>query len=83
MRSGIQDLLTVAVDNLDMANMVVAISNGNEGPGYCTVGSPGTAARGSDGRRERGRHDFVGAPVTVGGSELWRCQAAISASGDR
>ena len=31
--SGIQDLLTVAVDNLDRANMVVTISNGNEGPG--------------------------------------------------
>ena len=43
---GIQDLLTVAVDNLDRANMVVTIANGNEGPGYCTVGSPGSAARG-------------------------------------
>jgi subtilisin family serine protease len=43
---GIQDLLTVAVDNLDRANMVVTISNGNEGPGYRTVGSPGSAARG-------------------------------------
>jgi minor extracellular serine protease Vpr len=43
---GIQDLLTVAVDNLDRANMVVSISNGNEGPGYRTVGSPGSAARG-------------------------------------
>jgi subtilisin family serine protease len=44
--SGIQDLLTMAVDNLDRANMVVTISNGNEGPGYRTVGSPGSAARG-------------------------------------
>ena len=44
--SGAQDLLTVAVDNLDQANMVVAIANGNEGPGYRTVGSPGSAARG-------------------------------------
>jgi minor extracellular serine protease Vpr len=43
---GIQDLLTIAVDNLDRANMVVTISNGNEGPGYRTVGSPGSAARG-------------------------------------
>ncbi|MFO1330681.1 MAG: S8 family serine peptidase [Rubrivivax sp.] len=42
---GIQDLLTVAVDNLDRAGMVVAVSNGNEGPGYRTVGSPGSAAR--------------------------------------
>jgi subtilisin family serine protease len=44
--SGIQDLLTVAVDNLDRANMLVTISNGNEGPGYGSVGSPGSAARG-------------------------------------
>jgi minor extracellular serine protease Vpr len=44
--SGIQDLLTMAVDNLDRANMVVAMSNGNEGPGDRTVGSPGSAARG-------------------------------------
>ena len=44
--AGVQDLLTVAVDNLDQANMVVAIANGNEGPGYRTVGSPGSAARG-------------------------------------
>jgi subtilisin family serine protease len=42
---GVQDLLTVAVDNLDQANMVVAVANGNEGPGYRTVGSPGSAAR--------------------------------------
>jgi subtilisin family serine protease len=42
---GIQDLLTVAVDNLDQANMVVAVSAGNEGPGHYTVGSPGSAAR--------------------------------------
>ena len=43
--SGIQDLLTIAVDNLDLANMVVAVSAGNEGPGHYTVGSPGSAAR--------------------------------------
>ena len=43
--NGVQDLLTVAVDNLDVANMVVAVSAGNEGPGYYTVGSPGSAAR--------------------------------------
>lgn len=42
---GIQDLLTTAVDNLDRANMVFAISAGNEGPGHRTVGSPGSAAR--------------------------------------
>lgn len=43
--SGIQDLLTIAVDNLDQANMVVAVAAGNEGPGERTVGSPGSAAR--------------------------------------
>ncbi len=53
---GFQDLLTNAVDNLDMANVVVAISAGNEGdgdptthpptaPGHYTVGSPGSALR--------------------------------------
>ena len=43
--SGIQDLLTIAVDNLDRANMVVAVAAGNAGPGHFTVGSPGSAAR--------------------------------------
>jgi minor extracellular serine protease Vpr len=43
--AGFQDLLTKAVDNLDMADVVVAVSAGNEGPGHYTVGSPGSAAR--------------------------------------
>ena len=43
--AGLQDLLTVAVDNLDRANMVVAVAAGNDGPGARTVGSPGSAAR--------------------------------------
>ena len=43
--AGIQDLLTIAVDNLDRANMVVAVAAGNEGPGAGTVASPGSAAR--------------------------------------
>ncbi len=54
--SGIQDLLTIAVNDLDVANMVVAVAAGNEGdgdpdahpplaPGHYTVGSPGSAAR--------------------------------------
>ena len=42
---GIQDLLTIAVDNLDEANMVVAVASGNSGPGHFTVESPGSAAR--------------------------------------
>jgi subtilisin family serine protease len=63
---GIQDLLTVAVDNLDLANMVVAISNGNEGPGSFTVGSPGMAARGLTSGASTVPH-FVGAPVSAAG----------------
>jgi minor extracellular serine protease Vpr len=43
--SGIQDLLTIAVDNLDAADMVVAVAAGNSGPGHFTVESPGSAAR--------------------------------------
>ena len=43
--NGIQDLLTIAVDNLDQANMVVAVASGNSGPGLRTVESPGSAAR--------------------------------------
>jgi subtilisin family serine protease len=65
--SGIQDLLTVAVDNLDRANLVFAISAGNEGPGHYTVGSPGSAARALTAGASTVPH-FVGAPLTVGGS---------------
>lgn len=39
---GIQDLLTVAIDNLDAADMVVAVAAGNSGPGLFTVESPGS-----------------------------------------
>ncbi|MFZ9627808.1 MAG: S8 family serine peptidase [Ilumatobacteraceae bacterium] len=42
---GIQDLLTIAVDNLDRGGMLSSISAGNDGPGFSTVGSPGMAAR--------------------------------------
>lgn len=66
---GIQDLLTVAVDNLDQANMVVAISNGNDGPGPFTVGSPGMARRGLTAGASTVPH-FVGAPVTVGATTV-------------
>ncbi len=62
---GIQDLLTIAVDNLDRANMVVAVSAGNEGPGYYTVGSPGMAARALTAGASTVPH-FVGAPVSAG-----------------
>ena len=35
----------IAVDNLDLANMVVAVAAGNSGPGHYTIESPGAAAR--------------------------------------
>jgi minor extracellular serine protease Vpr len=64
---GIQDLLTIAVDNLDQANMVVAVAAGNSGPGLFTVESPGSAARALTAGASTVPH-FVGAPVTNGGS---------------
>lgn len=54
---GISDLLTMAVDDLDQANMVIAVAAGNSGdgsdagdhpifpPGHLTIESPGSAAR--------------------------------------
>src|SRR5438132_12973181 len=62
---GIQDLLTIAVDNLDQANMVVAVAAGNSGPGLFTVESPGAAARALTAGATTVPH-FVGAPVTIG-----------------
>ena len=62
--SGIQDLLTIAVDNLDQANMVVAVAAGNSGPGHYTVQSPGSAARALTAGASTVPH-FVGAPLTV------------------
>jgi minor extracellular serine protease Vpr len=64
--NGIQDLLTIAVDNLDKANMVVAVSSGNEGPGHYTVGSPGSAARALTAGGSTVGH-YVAAPLTVDG----------------
>jgi minor extracellular serine protease Vpr len=43
--SGIDDLLAAATDNLDRANMVIAVAAGNSGPGFSTIESPGKAAR--------------------------------------
>jgi minor extracellular serine protease Vpr len=65
--SGVQGLLTMAVDNLDRANMVVAVSSGNDGPGHYTVGSPGSAARALTAGGGTVGH-YVAAPVTVGGA---------------
>jgi subtilisin family serine protease len=64
---GMQDLLTIAVDNLDQANMVVAVAAGNEGPGLFTVSSPGSAARALTAGASTVPH-FIGTPVTAGGN---------------
>ena len=65
--SGIQDLLTIAVNNLDQADMVVAVAAGNSGPGHLTVESPGSAARALTAGASTAPH-FIGAPVVVGGA---------------
>lgn len=67
--SGIQDLLTIAVNNMDRAGMVSSISAGNEGPGHYTVGSPGSAARALTAGASTVPH-FVGAPLTVQASTV-------------
>jgi subtilisin family serine protease len=59
---GIQDLLTIAVDNLDQANMVVAVAAGNSGPGHYTIESPGSAARALTAGASTVGH-FIGAPA--------------------
>lgn len=64
---GVQDLVTVAVDNLDRANMVIAIANGNSGPGYRTVESPGSAARALSAGASSVGHSMV-SMLTVAGA---------------
>ncbi len=63
--NGIQDLLTIAVDNLDMGGMVVAVAAGNSGPGHYTVESPGSAQRALTAGASSVGHN-VSTPVTVG-----------------
>ena len=66
--NGRQDLLTMAVDNLDIGGIVNAVSNGNEGPGHYTVGTPGSAARALSAGSSDVGHNFV-QQVGVGGTE--------------
>jgi minor extracellular serine protease Vpr len=66
---GIQDLLTIAVDNLDIANMVVAVAAGNSGPGHFTVESPGSAARALTAGASTVPH-FIGATFSFGGNTI-------------
>lgn len=60
--SGIQDLLTIAVDNIDRANVVVAVAAGNDGPGRRTLGSPGSAERALTAGASTVGH-YVGTPI--------------------
>jgi subtilisin family serine protease len=62
---GIQDLLTIAVDNLDLANMVVAVAAGNSGPGHYTIESPGSAARALTAGAASVGH-VIATPITAG-----------------
>lgn len=75
--NGVQDLLTMAVDNLDRAGVVVAVAAGNDGPGHYTVGSPGSAERALTAGASTVGH-YVGLPVSdAGGNRL-----AVTAKGD-
>jgi minor extracellular serine protease Vpr len=67
--SGIQDLLGMAVNNLDVANMVVAVAAGNSGPGHFTIESPGSAARALTAGASTVPH-FIGAPFSFGGNTI-------------
>jgi subtilisin family serine protease len=66
---GIQDLLSMAVDNADLAGMVVAVAAGNDGPGFGTVSSPGLAPRALTAGATTVPH-FVGAPLTISSGSL-------------
>ena len=63
--NGVQDLLTVAVDNLDQANMISAVAAGNSGPGNFTVESPGSAARALTAGASSVNHQVTN-PITAG-----------------
>ena len=63
---GARDLLANAVDNLTAADMVIAVSAGNSGPGDATIGSPGSAAGAITSGASTVPH-FVGSTLTVGG----------------
>ncbi len=62
---GFNDLLAMVTDNLDKANMVVAVAAGNSGPGFSTIESPGKAARALTAGAATVGH-FIAAPVTSG-----------------
>jgi hypothetical protein len=64
---GIQDLVTVGIDNLDAANMVVAVAAGNSGPGLFTVESPGNGKSSLTAGAASVGH-FVANPISANGS---------------
>ncbi len=74
---GNQDLLTRAVDNLDRNGIVVAVAAGNDGPGYQTTGSPGSAERALTAGASSVGH-YVGVPVYAAGG----AQVTVAAIGD-
>ena len=63
--NGFNDLLAKAVDNADLAGMVVAVAAGNSGPGAFTIESPGKAERALTAGASTVPH-FVGAELRVG-----------------
>jgi minor extracellular serine protease Vpr len=65
--SGIKDLISMAVDNLDRAGMVVAVAGGNNGPGHFTVTTPGVAERALTAGSATVGH-YLATPLTVGSS---------------
>ena len=65
---GVQDLLTNAVDNLDRGGMVVAVAAGNEGPGFSTVGSPGSAERALTAGASTVSHSIAGSVTNAAGA---------------
>ncbi|MDP9350771.1 MAG: S8 family serine peptidase [Chloroflexota bacterium] len=73
--SGIQDLLSMAVDSAVDAGVVFSISAGNSGPGEMTIGSPGVSAKAITVGASTNAH-FFGVPVTVGTGQY------VGAAGD-
>ena len=71
-------LLDNAINNLDKANMVVAVAAGNEGPGHWTVHYPGAAARALTAGASTVGHSIVNL-VTVGGVDY---EAVVGDFGD-
>ena len=61
-------LLDNAIDNLDRANMVVAVAAGNEGPGYFTVHYPGAAPRALTAGASTVGHGVVNTVIVAGTS---------------